>query len=63
VADDLIGAVAGAGDGDAAVWVLAENTRAQSFYRRHGFTIEGASAVDEVTGGRKIRMVRGSAER
>lgn len=58
VADDLIRAVAGAGDGDAAVWVLAKNTRARRFYRRHGFTVEGASAVDEFTGARRIRMVR-----
>jgi ribosomal protein S18 acetylase RimI-like enzyme len=58
VADDLIRAVAGSGDGDAALWVLAQNTRAQRFYRRHGFTVEGASAVDEFTGGRRIRMVR-----
>jgi ribosomal protein S18 acetylase RimI-like enzyme len=58
VADDLIRAVAGSGDGDAAVWVLAQNTRAQRFYRRHGFRVEGASAVDEFTGARQIRMVR-----
>jgi ribosomal protein S18 acetylase RimI-like enzyme len=63
VADDLIGTVAGDGDGDTTVWVLAQNTRAQGFYRRHGFTIEGASAADEVTGARQIRMVRGPAGR
>jgi GNAT superfamily N-acetyltransferase len=58
VADDLIRAVVGVGDGDAAVWVLAQNGRAQSFYRRHGFTIDAATARDEVTGAQQIRMLR-----
>lgn len=56
VADELIRVTAG--DKDASVWVLAENGRAQSFYHRHGFAIEGAAALDEVTGGRTLRMVR-----
>ena len=61
VADELIRTTAG--DTDMTVWVLAENARAQSFYRRHGFGIEGAGRADEVTGAREIRMVRRSAER
>jgi ribosomal protein S18 acetylase RimI-like enzyme len=56
LADDLIAVTAG--DADTTVWVLTENTRAQSFYSRHGFRIEGASAVDEVTGVSEMRLVR-----
>ena len=56
VADDLMRVTAR--DSDATVWVLAENMRAQSFYSRHGFRAEGATAVDEVTGACEIRMVR-----
>jgi ribosomal protein S18 acetylase RimI-like enzyme len=63
MADDLIRVVAGAGDGDTTVWVRTENGRAQSFYSRHGFRIEGATTVDEITGERELRMVRRSAER
>jgi len=60
VADDLIRVVAG--ERDTSVWVLTENARAQSFYSRHGFRIEGATTTDEATGRRQIRMVRRSAE-
>ena len=60
VADDLIRVAAG--ERDTMVWVLTENARAQSFYSRHGFKIEGAATTDEATGGRQIRMVRQSAE-
>src|SRR5665811_2111617 len=58
LADDLIRVTAGAGD--TTVCVRTENGRAQSFYRRHGFRIEGATAVDRVTGAREVRMVRRS---
>ena len=61
MADDLIRITAGGTD--TTVWVLAENDRAQSFYSRHGFRVEGATTVDEVTGACEIRMVRRSAER
>lgn len=60
MADDLIRVVAG--DNDTTVWVLHENARAQGFYRRHGFRVEGASTVDESTGAREIRMVRRAAK-
>jgi ribosomal protein S18 acetylase RimI-like enzyme len=52
-----------AGERDATVWVLADNGRAQSFYSRHGFHLEGATTVHEATGDAQIRMVRHSAER
>jgi ribosomal protein S18 acetylase RimI-like enzyme len=61
MADDLIRITSGSLD--TTVWVLAENGRARSFYARHGFRTDGATAVDEVTGARQIRMVRWSAER
>jgi ribosomal protein S18 acetylase RimI-like enzyme len=49
----------------ATLWVVADNGRAQSFYRRHGFSVEGAAKVHEGTGAREIRMVRsaGAADR
>jgi GNAT superfamily N-acetyltransferase len=61
VADDLIASAAG--DRDTTVWVLAQNTRAQSFYSRHGFILEGAARVDEVTGNTEVRMVRALLQR
>lgn len=59
VADDLIRATVG--DIDTTVWVLVENARAQAFYGRHGFRIEGATKVHEGTGASEMRMVRRSA--
>jgi ribosomal protein S18 acetylase RimI-like enzyme len=56
VADELIGVTLG--QGEATVWVLAGNRRAQGFYRRHGFRPEGSSRTDELNGAREIRMVR-----
>jgi ribosomal protein S18 acetylase RimI-like enzyme len=61
MADDLIRITSGTSD--TTVWVLAGNARAQSFYTRHGFRIEGATTVNGATGAREIRMVRRSAER
>ena len=56
VADDLMQATAG--DRNLTLWVAAENARAQRFYDRHGFRIEGATRMDESTGACEIRMVR-----
>jgi ribosomal protein S18 acetylase RimI-like enzyme len=63
VADDLIRVTVG--DSDTTVWVSTENLRAQGFYLRHGFRVEGATKVHEGTGAPEIRMVRrlGAAER
>jgi ribosomal protein S18 acetylase RimI-like enzyme len=61
LADDLIGITAG--ERDTTVWVVSENERAQRFYSRHGFRVEGATMVDETTGGCQIRMVRRFSER
>lgn len=59
LADDLIRVTLGGRD--ATVWVVRGNTRAQAFYRRHGFSVEGATKLHEGTGASEIRMVRRSA--
>lgn len=42
------------------LWVLGDNTRAQAFYRRHGFVPDGASQVLDLDGPvTEIRMRRG----
>jgi GNAT superfamily N-acetyltransferase len=46
---------------DAALWVADPNPRAQAFYRRHGFSPDGATKVED--GVREIRMRRPSADR
>jgi len=56
VADQLITSVIA--ERPATLWVLESNARAQAFYRRHGFTVEGATKVHEGTGAAEIRMVR-----
>jgi GNAT superfamily N-acetyltransferase len=40
----------------AALWVADPNPRAQAFYRKHGFVVDGAAKVED--GVREIRMVR-----
>jgi ribosomal protein S18 acetylase RimI-like enzyme len=47
----------------ATVWVLTENARAQGFYTRHGFRVDGATRVHEASGAPEMRMVRRSAHR
>jgi ribosomal protein S18 acetylase RimI-like enzyme len=59
VADDLIRVAVG--DRDTTVWVSTDNLRAQGFYLRHGFRVEGATKVHEGTAAPEIRMVRRSA--
>jgi len=46
-------------DESAALWVADPNSRAQAFYRKHGFVADGATQVED--GLREIRMVRGAA--
>ena len=41
----------------ATVWVVKDNARARTFYRRHGFTVEGATKVHD-GGTPEMRMVR-----
>ncbi|MGN6197938.1 N-acetyltransferase family protein [Humibacter sp.] len=49
------------GDAPAYLWVLADNPRAQAFYRRNGFLPDGTSKVDTFGGepANEVRMVRG----
>jgi ribosomal protein S18 acetylase RimI-like enzyme len=42
----------------ATLWVIEDNARAQAFYRRHGFTVEGATKVHQGSGGTEVRMIR-----
>jgi len=57
VADALLAMTIG--DAPAYLWVLTGNDRAQSFYRRHGFTPEGVRVPVEGLGTTKERWVRG----
>lgn len=43
-------------DESVALWVADPNPRAQAFYRKHGFVVDGATQVED--GVREIRMVR-----
>jgi len=63
VAEELM--LATVSDRDTTVWVLAQNVRAQAFYRRHGFGLEGATKEHEGSGASEMRMVRrsGAADR
>ena len=42
----------------ATLWVAQDNARAQAFYRRYGFGVEGATKIHEATGAPEIRMIR-----
>jgi GNAT superfamily N-acetyltransferase len=52
---ELLRAVIGPED-SVALWVADPNPRAQAFYRKHGFTVDGASKVED--GIREVRMTR-----
>ncbi len=39
------------------LWVLADSGRAQHFYRRHGFALDGVERLDEI-GGSMLKSVR-----
>jgi GNAT superfamily N-acetyltransferase len=51
------------GDSPAYLWVLADNPRAQAFYRRNGFVPDGTTKVDTFGGepASEVRMVRRGA--
>lgn len=42
------------------LWVADPNPRAQSFYRKMGFTTDGSTSIDEADGVTEIRMIRPS---
>ena len=56
VADQLITAVIA--QRQTTLWVVSGNARAQAFYRRHGFAVEGATKLHEGTGAPEMRMIR-----
>jgi L-amino acid N-acyltransferase YncA len=56
VADQLI--TAAVGERPATLWVFRDNARADAFYRRHGFGVDGATKIHEGTGALEIRMIR-----
>ncbi|CAM3012399.1 GNAT family N-acetyltransferase [Skermania piniformis] len=56
IADALIAAAVGA---DACqLWVFERNLRAQAFYHRHGFTVDGVRRKDDFGSAYLVRMVR-----
>jgi len=59
VADQLIAAALA--HRPATLWVIRDNPRADAFYRRHGFSAEGASRIHEGSGLPEIRMIRNTA--
>ena len=60
VADQLI--TAAVADRPATLWVVRDNPRADAFYRRHGFGVEGATRIHEGSGATEIRMIRNTAD-
>lgn len=40
------------------LWVFADNTAALSFYRRHGFTPDGTTRVEDAYGIEELRLAR-----
>jgi ribosomal protein S18 acetylase RimI-like enzyme len=48
------------GPGPAYLWVADRNDRAISFYRRHGFVLDGTASEEQDDGIREVRMVRDS---
>lgn len=56
VADQLMAATIA--DDPAYLWVVEQNARAQSFYRRHGFLPDGGRIRDEHLAADEIRLVR-----
>lgn len=59
VAHDLIRAAVTPGT-PCSLWVFEKNPRAQAFYRKHGFELDGASRSEAFTAAIEVRMVRGS---
>ncbi|KNX36634.1 GNAT family N-acetyltransferase [Luteipulveratus halotolerans] len=46
------------GDRPAYLWVVEGNARAQAFYRKHGFELDGGRTVDDESGAVELRMTR-----
>lgn len=47
------------GDRPASLWVAEDNPRAQAFYRRNGFALDGArDTIERLENMAEVRMVR-----
>ncbi|AKU17492.1 GNAT family N-acetyltransferase [Luteipulveratus mongoliensis] len=46
------------GDRSAYLWVVEDNGRAQSFYRKYGFETDGGRSSHDASGAAEVRMVR-----
>ncbi|WP_245722006.1 GNAT family N-acetyltransferase [Nocardia crassostreae] len=57
VAHDLMRAVL-VEDADTSLWVFEENPRAQAFYKKYGFELDGERRVEAFTPALEVRMVR-----
>ncbi|WP_433759832.1 N-acetyltransferase family protein [Nocardia sp. CA-135398] len=57
VAHDLISAAVPP-DIPCSLWVFEKNPRAQAFYRKHGFELDGTSRIEAFTPAVEVRMVR-----
>ncbi|BDT96670.1 N-acetyltransferase [Nocardia sputorum] len=57
VADDLIRAALDPA-APCSLWVFEQNARAQAFYRKHGFVLDGTRKVEVFTAAMEVRMVR-----
>ncbi|MGQ4596774.1 GNAT family N-acetyltransferase [Nocardia sp. R6R-6] len=57
VADDLIRAAIDP-TAECSLWVFEQNPRAQAFYRRHGFALDGTRKVESFSSVIEVRMVR-----
>ena len=56
IADRLLDAAFGVRP--ASLWVFDANPRAQAFYRRHGFGLDGTRAIEPFSGVPEVRMRR-----
>ncbi|NKY26364.1 GNAT family N-acetyltransferase [Nocardia gamkensis] len=62
VADDLIRAALDPA-APCSLWVFERNARAQAFYRKHGFVLDGTRKVEPFTAAMEVRMVRTPSRR
>ncbi|WP_024806527.1 N-acetyltransferase [Nocardia sp. BMG51109] len=45
-------------DTDTSLWVFEDNPRAQAFYRKYGFELDGTRRVEDFTPAMQVRMIR-----
>ncbi|MEV6275760.1 GNAT family N-acetyltransferase [Nocardia sp. NPDC051832] len=57
LADELLRAAVDP-EASCSLWVFEQNPRAQAFYRKHGFELDGARKVEGFSPAMQVRMVR-----